>query len=93
MKSLKAIPRSVPVMVMVVPPSGGPDFGLKSIIVGGGHCEPIVARVCPGIAGQSSVKEQVSVIPLGLLHHPHSNPLVMLTPRHEEQLSVKSGQL
>ena len=88
-KSLKETPRFVPVMVMVVPPSGGPDFGVKSVIVGLGHCEPEV-KSCDG---QSPVKVQVSVIPLGLSHQPHSNPVTMLTPRQGEQPSVKAAQL
>jgi hypothetical protein len=88
-KSLKETPRSVPVIVMVVPPSGGPILGSKSVIVGLGHSEPVVARFCEG---QSPVNEQVSIIPLDLSHQPHSNPLVMFKPRHEEQPSAKAGQ-
>jgi hypothetical protein len=86
-KSLKKTPRSVPVMMMVVPPLGGPNLGLKSLIVGLGHSEPVVARFCEG---QSPVNEQVS---LDLSHQPHSNPLVMLVPIHEEQPVANAGQL
>ena len=44
-KSLNDIPMSVPVMVMVVPPSGGPYFGLKSEILGGAQSDPMVIGI------------------------------------------------
>ena len=90
-KSLKETPRSVPVMMIVVPPSGGPNLGVKSVIVGIGHCEPVVAFNLRD--GQSPVNEQVSVIPLGLSHQPQSNPPSMLIPIQEEQPPATSRQL
>ena len=44
-KSLNDIPRSVPRMVIVVPPSGGPYFGLKSEILGAAQSDPIVIGI------------------------------------------------
>ena len=44
-KSLKEIPRSAPVIVMVVLPSGGPDFGLKSEILGPAQSDPTVIDI------------------------------------------------
>ena len=89
LKSSKVTPNSLPVMVMVVPPSGGPELGLMPVTIGFEHCEPSVWRV----PWQSAVKEQMWVIPFDLSHHPHLNPLSKLAPRHEEQPSAKFGQL
>ena len=44
-KSSKVTPRSLPVMVMVVPPSIGPDLGLKSVMIGAGQPDPSVISV------------------------------------------------
>ena len=46
-KSLNDIPRSVPRMVIVVPPSGGPYFGLKSEILGAAQSDLIVIGIAP----------------------------------------------
>ena len=41
-KSSYVTPRSLPVMVMVVPPSIGPDLGIKSVMTGEGQPDPSI---------------------------------------------------
>ena len=43
-KSSKETPSSLPEMVMVVPPSTGPDVGLKLMIIGAGQLGPLVIK-------------------------------------------------
>ena len=80
-KSLYVTPRSLPVMVMIVPPSIGPDLGLKSSITGAGQPDPSVI----GAASHVPMYVQLSVVPLGLSHQLHSNPLLILYDKQEEQ--------
>ena len=66
-KSSKVTPSSLPVMVIVVPPSMGPDFGLKSVITGGGQFNPLEMKSLE----QSSMKLQLSAEEFDPRHHPH----------------------
>ena len=80
-------PKSVPVMVTVVPPSGGPEAGRTLVIVAVGHSFGEVAN-CPG---QFSATRHMSFeVPL---HQPQSKPVPRLAPRHEEQPSASEEQL
>ena len=92
-KSSIETPNSPPVMVMVVPPSRGPIFGLKSIITGGGQFDPSSTTAVK--FEQSSSRLQLSmVLELeGPLHQPHSNPSTNLKLVHEEQPLVSLAQL
>ena len=73
------MPRSLPKMVMVVPPSGGPDIGKKLSMTGSGHCEDVVETA----EGHFSVNVHSSKE----LHQPHSKPVPMLAAKQVEQLS------
>ena len=78
-KSSKVTPRSVPVMVMVVPPLGGPEEGEILVITGPGHRPPMVLT---GLESwhNSSIRHEDE-----LSHHPHWKFEVSLLPIQEEQ--------
>ena len=82
-------PKSVPVMVTVVPPSGGPEAGKTLVIVALGHSFGAVAN-CAGLWQSSETRHLSSELPL---HQPQSKPVPRLAPRHEEQPSASEGHL
>ncbi len=78
-KSAKVTPRSVPVMVMVVPPLGGPEEGETLVMTGPGHCPPMVMTgVEPGHNSLMRHEDELS-------HHPHWKFEASLVPTQEEQ--------
>ena len=88
-KSSNEIPNSLPTIVMVVPPSRGPVFGLKSSIAGAGQFDPSLTMA----PEHSSRRLQLSVVLAGPSHHPHSNLSTSLKLVHEEQPLVRPAQL
>ncbi len=76
-KSLNVTPRFLPVIVVVVPPPGGPDFGEKFVIAGAGHCWPSVIIAIE----HSSPTLQLDVVS----HHPHWKLVPTLVLTHAEQ--------
>lgn len=64
MMSSNMIPRLVPVIVMVVPPSVGPLFGKISVILG---CGQFPERVLNEEQAGSAASTQDN----GSVHHPH----------------------
>ena len=81
LKSLNVTPRFLPLIVITVPPSGGPDMGDILVIEGAGHCVPIVIRDI--IKHSSETVHEVS-------HHPHWKVVRSLVLTHAEQ-SVAMG--
>ena len=81
--------KSVPVMITVVPPSGGPEAGKTLVIVAAGHSDG-AATNCAGLWQSSETQHMSSELPL---HQPQSKPVPRLAPRHEEQASASEGQL
>ena len=82
-------PKSVPVMVTVVPPSDGPEAGRTLVIVVAGHSLGVVAN-CAGLRQSSETRHTSSELPS---HQPQSKPVPRLAPRHEEQPSASEEQL
>ena len=82
-------PKSVPVMITVVPPSGGPEAGKTLVIVAAGHSDGAAAN-CTELWQSSETQHMLSGLPL---HQPQSKPVPKLAPRHEEQPSASEGQL
>ena len=61
------VPRSVPVMVTVVPPSVGPLSGEIPVIIGGGQLLDVVTKFVEQVAEPHL---------LSTLHHPHKESLL-----------------
>ena len=78
-KSAMVTPRFVPVMMMSVPPLGGPEQGEKFVMTWAGHWLPEIKR--GGMVWEfvhSASMEHVSE--LAVLHQPHSKVVVFLVP-------------
>ncbi len=86
-KSAKVNPRSVPVMMMVVPPLGGPEEGETLVMTGRRHClRMVMTGVKPG--HNSSIRHDEDE----LSHHPHWKFEASLVPTQEEQLLATTLQ-
>ena len=84
-KSAMVTPRSVPVMVISVPPLGGPERGEKFVMTWVGHWLPVIKR--GGVVWEfvhSASMEHMSE--LAVLHQPHSKVVVFLVPTQVEQI-------
>ncbi len=73
-------------MVMLVPPLGGPEVGEKLVMVWRGHCNPLVRREEPSL--HSSTILHLDELP----HQPHWKPGVSLLPTQEEHSSETGTQ-
>ena len=101
--SLTATPKSVPLIVISVPPWYGPEFGLTCsininylphcsvvhtiVICGEGQVLLVVVNVLP--SEQDSIITQL----VKLLHHPQSSINVFKTDKHDEHPPAKAEQL